>query len=63
MGFSEGIKVATFCISMVFALLAAIYVLVKLTSAVILRIFSGHRIRANSGRFHNMEEQNDNTRA
>jgi Na+-transporting methylmalonyl-CoA/oxaloacetate decarboxylase gamma subunit len=41
MGFGEGIKVALFVMTLVFALLAAIYALIKLASAVILRYFSG----------------------
>jgi hypothetical protein len=40
MGFGEGIKVALFVISLVFALLASIYGLIRLTSAVIQRYFS-----------------------
>ena len=39
MGFGEGILVALFVMSLVFVLLAAIYGLVKLSSAVIRRYF------------------------
>jgi Na+-transporting methylmalonyl-CoA/oxaloacetate decarboxylase gamma subunit len=45
MNFGEGIRVALFCMGMVFALLAAIYALVKLTSAIISRSFSGRRTK------------------
>lgn len=41
MGFGEGVKVALFVISLVFVLLAMIYALIKLTSAVIRRYFGG----------------------
>jgi Na+-transporting methylmalonyl-CoA/oxaloacetate decarboxylase gamma subunit len=40
MGVGEGVKVALFVMSLVFALLAAIYALIKLASAVIRRYFS-----------------------
>ena len=43
--FFEGIKVALFCIGMVFALLAAIYALIRLTSIVIQRYFGGQRTK------------------
>jgi len=45
MNFGEGIRVALFCMGMVFALLAAIYALVKLTSAIISRSLSGRRTK------------------
>ncbi len=40
MDFFEGIKVALFVISLVFALLGSIYALIKLASAVIRRYFA-----------------------
>jgi Na+-transporting methylmalonyl-CoA/oxaloacetate decarboxylase gamma subunit len=40
MGIGEGIMDALFCMSMVFALLAVIYGLIRLTSAVIMRFFN-----------------------
>ena len=40
MGIGEGFKVALFVMSLVFVLLAAIYALIKLASAVIRRYFS-----------------------
>lgn len=40
MDFLEGVKVALFVMSLVFALLAAIYALIKLASAAIQRYFS-----------------------
>lgn len=41
MGAGEGVKVALFVMALVFVLLAAIYALIKLTSAVIGRCFGG----------------------
>lgn len=41
MNFGEGVKVALFVMALVFGLLVAIYALIKLTSAVIRRYFSG----------------------
>ncbi len=41
MNFGEDILVALFCMSMVFVLLASIYGLMKLTSLVIGRFFTG----------------------
>lgn len=38
MPLSEGIMVALFCIGMVFALLTSVFLLIKLSSAIILRI-------------------------
>lgn len=41
MNIGEDILVALFCMSMVFVLLAAIYGLIKLTSVIITKYFSG----------------------
>ncbi len=38
MPLSEGIMVALFCIGMVFALLTSVFLLIKLSSAIILKI-------------------------
>ena len=38
MPLSEGIMVALFCVGMVFALLTSVFLLIKLTSAVVLRL-------------------------
>ncbi len=38
MPFSEGIMVALFCVGMVFALLTSVFLLIKITSAVVLRL-------------------------
>lgn len=46
MSFGEGIKIALFCVGMVFTLLTTIYVLIKLTSAIIFRYFSGEKTKS-----------------
>ncbi len=38
MPFSEGIMVALFCIGLVFVLLSSVFLLIKLMSAVVLRL-------------------------
>lgn len=43
MNWGEGIRIALFCVGMVFGLLTAIYALIKLASAIIMRYFSGQK--------------------
>lgn len=43
MNWGEGIRVALFCVGTVFALLTAIYVLIKLASTIITRCFGGQK--------------------